>query len=104
MRIRTTTALTLLIGSFFALIGCRTRSVSPAPQISSISTTNEPNSISFTNKLRSTVSTNQLGSDAKLASSNVPGQQYPKIDSERRAEFRLRAPDALKAQVDIGGH
>ncbi len=46
----------------------------------------------------------QLGSDAKSASSNVPGQQYPKIDSERHAEFRLRAPSAERVQVDIGGH
>jgi enterochelin esterase family protein len=49
-------------------------------------------------------STNQLGSDAKSASSNVPGQQYPKIDSERHAEFRLRAPNAQRVQVDISGH
>jgi enterochelin esterase family protein len=57
--------------------------------------------IAQTNSLSST---NQLGSDAKSASSNVPGQQYPKIDSERHAEFRLRAPGAEKVQVDIGGH
>ena len=49
-------------------------------------------------------STNELGSDAKSASSNVPGQQYPKIDSQRHAEFRLRAPNAQKVQLDIGGH
>ncbi len=46
----------------------------------------------------------QLGSDAKSAGSNVPGQQFPKIDSERHAEFRLRAPSAERVQVDIGGH
>ena len=49
-------------------------------------------------------STNQLGSDAKSARSNVPGQPYPKIDSERHAEFRLRAPGAQRVQLDIGGH
>ena len=48
--------------------------------------------------------TNQLGSDAKSASSNVPGQQYPKIDSERHAEFRFRAPNAQRVQLDIGSH
>ena len=48
--------------------------------------------------------TYQLGSDAKPASTDVPGQQYPKIDSERHAEFRLRAPDADRVQLDIGGH
>jgi enterochelin esterase family protein len=55
----------------------------------------QTNSLSFTN---------QLGSDAKAASSNVPGQQYPKIDSERHTEFRFRAPDAQRVQLDIGGH
>ncbi len=52
----------------------------------------------------STSSSDQLGSDAISASSNVPGEQYPKIDSERHAEFHLRAPDADRVQVDIGGH
>ncbi len=45
-----------------------------------------------------------LGSDAKPASSNVPGQQFPKIDSERHAAFRLRAPNANRVQLDLGGH
>jgi enterochelin esterase family protein len=49
-------------------------------------------------------STDQLGSDAKPASSNAAGQQYPKVDSQHRAEFRLRAASAQKVQVDIGGH
>jgi enterochelin esterase family protein len=51
----------------------------------------------------SSVASIELGSDANSASSNVPGQQYPKIDSERHAEFRLRAPNAERVQVDIGG-
>ena len=46
----------------------------------------------------------ELGHDAKSAGSNVPGQQYPKIDSEHHAEFRLRAPGAGRVQLDIGGH
>ena len=50
------------------------------------------------------LSTNLLGGDAKSASSNVPGQPYPKIDSERRAEFHFRAPGAARVQLDIGGH
>lgn len=45
-----------------------------------------------------------LGIDAKPARSNAAGQQYPKIDSLHRAEFRLRAPNAQKVQADIGGH
>jgi enterochelin esterase family protein len=47
---------------------------------------------------------NKLGPDAKPASSNVGGQEYPRIDSERRAEFRLSAPSAQRVQLDIGGH
>lgn len=45
----------------------------------------------------------QLGDDAKPAISNVPGQEYPKIDSGRHAEFRMRAPNAGRVQLDIGG-
>jgi enterochelin esterase family protein len=46
---------------------------------------------------------NQLGSDAKPASSNVPGSQFPKIDSERRAYFRITAPDAKSVSVGLPG-
>jgi enterochelin esterase-like enzyme len=46
----------------------------------------------------------ELGNDAKSASSNVPGQRLPMIDSERHAEFRLRAPSADRVQLDLGGH
>ena len=48
--------------------------------------------------------TDPLGSDASPASSNAAGQQYPKVDSHQRAEFRLQAPTAQRVQVDIGGH
>ena len=48
--------------------------------------------------------TNRLDSDAKSAASNAAGQAFPKIDSQHRVEFHLRAPDAKKVQVDIGGH
>jgi enterochelin esterase family protein len=75
MRTKLITALTLITGSLVAL-----------------AQTNPP------------ATAYQLGSDAKSASSNVPGQQYPKIDSERHAEFRLRAPTADRVQLDIGGH
>jgi enterochelin esterase-like enzyme len=40
-------------------------------------------------------------SDAQPASSNVPGAGYPRLDSERRATFQLRAPDAQKVQVRL---
>jgi enterochelin esterase-like enzyme len=64
----------------------------------------------FTGSLIATAQTNSsrvvrsLGSDAKPATSNSPGQDYPKIDSQQQAEFRLHAPNAAKVQVDVGGH
>lgn len=41
--------------------------------------------------------------DGKPASSNIKGQQYPRIHSDLRATFRLRAPEAKKVEVDVGG-
>jgi enterochelin esterase-like enzyme len=41
--------------------------------------------------------------DGKPASSNIKGQQYPRIHSDQRATFRLRAPEAKKVEVDVGG-
>ncbi len=40
--------------------------------------------------------------DAKPASTNMVGQQYPKVDSERRATFRISAPQAQSVQVSFG--
>jgi enterochelin esterase family protein len=45
--------------------------------------------------------TNQVPADAKPASSDVPGVQSPKIDSERRAYFRIAAPDAKNVSVGL---
>ena len=45
----------------------------------------------------------QPAGDAKPASSNVMGAAYPQVDSANRATFQLKAPDAQKVQVDIGG-
>ena len=47
--------------------------------------------------------TNQPPADAEPASSNVPGAQFPKIDSERRAYFHIVAPDAKSVSVSLGG-
>lgn len=41
-------------------------------------------------------------SDAKPATSNIPGLEYPKIDKNLRATFRINAPDVQKLQVDLG--
>jgi len=40
--------------------------------------------------------------DAKPAVSNVPGQEYPKIDSQLRATFHIKAQNAGKVQIDLG--
>ncbi|HEV2436168.1 MAG TPA: alpha/beta hydrolase-fold protein [Verrucomicrobiae bacterium] len=45
----------------------------------------------------------QPPADAKPAPSNVPGGQFPKIDSERRAYFRIRAPEAKNVSVGLPG-
>lgn len=37
--------------------------------------------------------------DAKPASTNAPGQEYPKVDSQRRVTFRVYAPDAKTVRV-----
>lgn len=44
----------------------------------------------------------QTADDFKPASTNVPGQEYPKINSELRAIFRVNAPDARTVQVAVG--
>src|SRR5437762_1557971 len=41
----------------------------------------------------------QAPSDAKPASTNAPGRDYPKVDSQRRATFRILAPDAKSVRV-----
>ena len=41
--------------------------------------------------------------DAFTAETTVPGNDFPKIDSERRAYFRVNAPSAGAVQVDICG-
>lgn len=39
--------------------------------------------------------------DSKAAPTNVPGGEFPRIDSQSRVIFRVEAPDAEKVQVDI---
>lgn len=47
--------------------------------------------------------TTRPGADSKPASTNVPGQQYPQVDSERHATFRVVAPGAQSVRVNLGG-
>jgi enterochelin esterase family protein len=39
----------------------------------------------------------------KPATSNVPGAEYPQISSDRRARFRIAAPQAEKVELNLGG-
>ena len=43
----------------------------------------------------------EVPADAFTAETTVPGNEFPKIDSERRAYFRIQAPQARKVVVDI---
>lgn len=40
--------------------------------------------------------------DWKPSTANIAGQEYPRINSERRAQFRIHAPDAKEVSVNIG--
>ena len=39
--------------------------------------------------------------DAKTVENAIPGNEFPKIDNQRRAYFRIQAPQAKKVVVDI---
>ena len=43
----------------------------------------------------------EVPADAKTVENAIPGNEFPKIDSERRAYFRIEAPQARKVVVDI---
>jgi enterochelin esterase-like enzyme len=47
--------------------------------------------------------TNQPADDWKPAPSNMPGQQYPRVNSEGRVRARLVAPQAQNVQLNISG-
>ena len=45
----------------------------------------------------------EVPADAVLAETTIPGNEFPKVDKERRAYFRIEAPEARKVVVDICG-
>ncbi|WP_288055269.1 family 43 glycosylhydrolase [Xylanibacter rodentium] len=47
--------------------------------------------------------TEYIMKNTTAAVDNVPGNDFPRLDSNRRAWFRLRAPEAQRVQVDICG-
>jgi hypothetical protein len=44
----------------------------------------------------------QAADDSKPASSNIMGQEYPRVHTDLRVTFHLKAPDAQKVQVRMG--
>ena len=43
----------------------------------------------------------EVPADAFIAETTVPGNEFPKVDKERRAYFRISAPEARKVVLDI---
>ncbi len=43
----------------------------------------------------------EVPADAFIAETTVPGNEFPKVDKERRAYFRIQAPEARKVIVDV---
>jgi enterochelin esterase family protein len=46
--------------------------------------------------------TDELFQNSKPASTNIVGAEYPRIDTQRRAIFRVRAPEAQSVVVGLG--
>jgi enterochelin esterase-like enzyme len=55
----------------------------------------------FLNSIISSGQTSDYPPDSKPASTNVPGAEYPRIDSQSRVTFKIKAPDAQKVQIDL---
>ncbi|MGD0773497.1 MAG: alpha/beta hydrolase-fold protein [Candidatus Solibacter sp.] len=45
----------------------------------------------------------QAASDSQAAPSNVRGAEYPRVSSDARVTFRIKAPEAKKVQLQPGG-
>ena len=43
----------------------------------------------------------EVPADAVIAETTIPGSDFPKVDSQRRAYFRIQAPEARKVVLDI---
>jgi enterochelin esterase-like enzyme len=47
--------------------------------------------------------TSEIAADFKPSSLNQPGKQYPQVNSQGYARFRVEAPNAQKVRVSLGG-
>ena len=45
----------------------------------------------------------QAGDESEPATTNVMGSQFPRINSNLSASLRLKAPDARKVGIHVGG-
>ena len=45
----------------------------------------------------------EVPADAVVAETTIPGNEFPKVDNQHRAYFRIQAPQAKKVVVDICG-
>jgi enterochelin esterase-like enzyme/lysophospholipase L1-like esterase len=52
-------------------------------------------------KMESSIKKMEVPAGAYIAETTVPGNQFPKLDRERRGYFYLKAPDAKKVVLDI---
>lgn len=69
----------------------------PGPSVSAGSANPEPSGSA------ASAQTNQIPTDARPAQSDVPGAQFPLIDSNHRAWFRIVAPEAKTVSVSLPG-
>ena len=53
--------------------------------------------------LPSQVKAIEVPADAVIAETTIPGNDFPKVDKEHRAYFRIQAPQAKKVVVDVCG-
>ena len=52
-------------------------------------------------KMESAIKKIEVPADAFIAETTVPGNEFPKLDKQRRGYFYLKAPDAKKVVLDI---
>jgi enterochelin esterase family protein len=88
---------------FTIAAGCQTQVHGPAPAASPAKPAGLDGPAPTPASATAPAQTNQPPADAKRASSNVPGAQYPRIDSGRRAYFRIVAPNATNISVTLPG-
>src|SRR5271157_5071349 len=88
---------------FTSVTGCQTHDRSSIQSASSVKSAGAENPNPVVASSAAPAQTSQVPADAKPASSNVPGVQFPKIDSNRHACFRIVAPNTTNVSVSLPG-